>query len=296
MQTNLLSGGAQSCGCTNATADDLTGRKFDRLRVLGPAPFTISPKGKKIYRWRCLCACGNTTVVRSSHLIDREVRSCGCLAEEINTSRWTPARDAYLRKFFYISGVEDVARYLNLSMDDVMRRAMIDLEFKNAPPWHDKEDKRLLDGIEALLQGQKTMHAVLETLPGRTWLAAYRRLQEIGVDGLVASIGYMNLADAAQRIGVNAYPTLNVFVQKHNVPTAALPALNEDTYGSTLVHFPTLKEKYVEVQNRISLAEAQEKLGVSRQRMREVVRMTGLSLRPRQRMLHEDFEKLKSNL
>ena len=60
----------------------LTGQKFGRLTVIGEAP----NKGK--YKmWECLCECGNTTEVKTSHLNHNfsgtnSTKSCGCLVKE----------------------------------------------------------------------------------------------------------------------------------------------------------------------------------------------------------------------
>ena len=58
--------------------DDLTGRKYGRLTVIG-----LSPKmsGRKSY-WVCTCSCGNKHVVRSDGLKGGNVQSCGCLKKE----------------------------------------------------------------------------------------------------------------------------------------------------------------------------------------------------------------------
>lgn len=58
--------------------DDLTGRKFGRLTVIG-----LSPKmsGRKSY-WVCVCECGKKKVVRSDLLKSKNTQSCGCLRDE----------------------------------------------------------------------------------------------------------------------------------------------------------------------------------------------------------------------
>jgi len=56
---------------------DLTGQQFGRLTA-------VSIQGKKYgtYLWRCLCACGAETVVRSALLAGGHTKSCGCLQRE----------------------------------------------------------------------------------------------------------------------------------------------------------------------------------------------------------------------
>lgn len=56
---------------------DLTGQRFVRLTVLGPA---YSKNGR--WYWNCKCECGNSTVVIGRNLTSFRVRSCGCLRDE----------------------------------------------------------------------------------------------------------------------------------------------------------------------------------------------------------------------
>lgn len=55
--------------------EDLTGKIYDRLTVI---EYAGNPK-PKIYFWKCLCICGNETLVRGGSLKSGQVRSCGCL-------------------------------------------------------------------------------------------------------------------------------------------------------------------------------------------------------------------------
>ena len=61
---------------------DLTGQKYGRLTVIEKAIPHITPKGRKIYMWKCICDCGNETVVSTSGLRGKQVQSCGCLQRE----------------------------------------------------------------------------------------------------------------------------------------------------------------------------------------------------------------------
>jgi hypothetical protein len=51
---------------------DLTGQRFGRLTVIG-----LNSKGHS-KKWNCVCDCGNTTVVTTSHLLAGTTVSCGC--------------------------------------------------------------------------------------------------------------------------------------------------------------------------------------------------------------------------
>ena len=58
-------------------AIDLTGQRFGYLIVLRR---DISKEGKKPY-WICQCDCGNIISVRSDHLRNKKIKSCGCLTK-----------------------------------------------------------------------------------------------------------------------------------------------------------------------------------------------------------------------
>lgn len=55
---------------------DLTGRKFGKLTVIGRDEDYISPKGERRRRWKCLCECGNELSATSNNL--KKMKSCGC--------------------------------------------------------------------------------------------------------------------------------------------------------------------------------------------------------------------------
>ena len=87
---HLRSGHTSSCGClakeitSEASLKDLTGQRFGRLTVIK----RVENKGNQP-RWLCQCECGNQTVVAGRHLRNGEVRSCGCLVKEKNSTLHT---------------------------------------------------------------------------------------------------------------------------------------------------------------------------------------------------------------
>lgn len=60
---------------------DLTGQRFGRLWVIGPAP-----KRGRITIWDCFCDCGARRQVQAVHLRSGHTSSCGCLNREINST------------------------------------------------------------------------------------------------------------------------------------------------------------------------------------------------------------------
>lgn len=53
--------------------EDLTGKVFERLTALEPAP-----NKNNITRWRCICECGKEVVVATADLKRGHTKSCGC--------------------------------------------------------------------------------------------------------------------------------------------------------------------------------------------------------------------------
>lgn len=80
---NIRSGNTTSCGCFNSETlksryKDLTGNQYGRLTVLNREENI----GTKV-RWKCLCSCGNTTIVYYSGLVYGRTTSCGCKLTEV---------------------------------------------------------------------------------------------------------------------------------------------------------------------------------------------------------------------
>lgn len=77
---------------------NLIGKTFGKLKVLSLAGkeqlYTKGVKNGYNYKWRCLCECGNETVVSQCHLRSGHTLSCGChqrekvsTANKLSTSR-----------------------------------------------------------------------------------------------------------------------------------------------------------------------------------------------------------------
>ena len=62
---------------------DLTGEKFGRLTVIERAGSTKHGAAK----WRCVCQCGNETIVIGDELRKHNTTSCGCYAKECSSKR-----------------------------------------------------------------------------------------------------------------------------------------------------------------------------------------------------------------
>ena len=58
-------------------ANDLTGKKFGKLQVIG-----VHDTGSRKTYYVCQCDCGNVKVVRADSLISGATKSCGCIKKE----------------------------------------------------------------------------------------------------------------------------------------------------------------------------------------------------------------------
>lgn len=61
---------------------DITNQKFGMLTALSLIPYEERKNHNKLREWKCLCDCGNYTIVEQRHLTTKSInhiRSCGCL-------------------------------------------------------------------------------------------------------------------------------------------------------------------------------------------------------------------------
>ncbi|EQB3099763.1 hypothetical protein [Clostridium botulinum] len=65
---------------------DLAGNKYGRLTVI--EKYGIDYKSN-LTKWKCLCECGNETVVYGVNLRKGKTKSCGCLNKDIVKARMT---------------------------------------------------------------------------------------------------------------------------------------------------------------------------------------------------------------
>lgn len=87
---NLKSKISKSCGCSKI--DDLSGKMFGKLTVID-LHHRIK---KRLYR-RCLCLCGNETVIYSNSLKCGDTKSCGCASYSEEVQEKT--KQTWLKKY-----------------------------------------------------------------------------------------------------------------------------------------------------------------------------------------------------
>lgn len=80
---------------------DLTGQKFNRLRVLGLGERNSAGQ----LQWKCKCDCGNIVLVTTTYLKTGHTKSCGCLNREkasnrLQTEKFIKSRENYRKNNF----------------------------------------------------------------------------------------------------------------------------------------------------------------------------------------------------
>lgn len=75
----LTAGYRKSCGCLSHPArKNYVGKRFGRLTVTA-----YGGKRGGMHRWKCVCDCGNETIVGQTLLQTGKTKSCGCLQSEV---------------------------------------------------------------------------------------------------------------------------------------------------------------------------------------------------------------------
>ena len=77
--TQLTQGFKKSCGClSHPPLKELIGKRFGQLTVI-----EYAGKRAGMHRWKCLCDCGNETVVGQTLLQTGKTKSCGCIQRDM---------------------------------------------------------------------------------------------------------------------------------------------------------------------------------------------------------------------
>jgi hypothetical protein len=94
--------------------DNFVGQKFNNLTVIGVVPG--NRENKYYHRFKCLCDCGETTIVGKSNIVRGHTKSCGCLQsnfakehiKKVNESGVNRTVEVYKKKTLSIARLEPV--------------------------------------------------------------------------------------------------------------------------------------------------------------------------------------------
>lgn len=120
-QDAVLNGKSNSCGCIRnevakiniqhalvnykpKQAEDLTGKKFGRLTAINEAERSVTPKGRALIRWNCLCTCGTVRDYQSDQLRAGKSTSCGCILPDFVNSLFNSQLEIFKYKAFLVHG------------------------------------------------------------------------------------------------------------------------------------------------------------------------------------------------
>lgn len=98
----IINGKNISCGCYNAEHNyiksaNIKNKKFGYLKAI--CPTDQRDKHNSSVVWECKCKCGNITYVSEGDLAGKRTRSCGCLAEEVQSKNGKIAGGNVVKKF-----------------------------------------------------------------------------------------------------------------------------------------------------------------------------------------------------
>lgn len=127
---------------------DITGQTFGRLTAIEPT----DKRASGYTLWLCQCECGNKKLASVNHLMQGNVKSCGCLVKE---KQWTAEEINQLCHLVKFAGDEEIARRMERTPDSVRgQRNTLGLKLGN--PQNKQWSQDELNLLEALIKQEKT--------------------------------------------------------------------------------------------------------------------------------------------
>ena len=81
-QTPLRYTAIISTGAAMNIDEKILGEKFGKLTPYKRADPHVTPSGRALSMWHCMCDCGKQAIIRQSRMLTGKTRSCGCLRNE----------------------------------------------------------------------------------------------------------------------------------------------------------------------------------------------------------------------
>lgn len=104
---------------------NLTNKKFNKLTVLE----RVDNKAGNRYKWKCLCDCGNITLVDPKNLKNGHTKSCGCLQIQAASNNSEYAKIVYSEK--YITEGTNIAKITQEKLDKNNKSGYRGVHFHN---------------------------------------------------------------------------------------------------------------------------------------------------------------------
>lgn len=92
---SLKRGNTQTC--RKCIYTDIAGQKFGKLTAVSRLDLRNS-QGKLVAKWHCECSCGNTHLVTYGNLFHGNVKSCGCLFDDVQEADFLKRKEEFLTK------------------------------------------------------------------------------------------------------------------------------------------------------------------------------------------------------
>lgn len=103
--------------CRKCIFEDLSGHVFGKLTVKTRSEDRfISQDNKQLVMWECDCSCGNTHLVSSGNLKHGNVKSCGCLFDDVQEADFQVRTEKLLKKVKNLFGDKytyDMSDFIN---------------------------------------------------------------------------------------------------------------------------------------------------------------------------------------
>lgn len=155
----LLKGKVVSCGhiykekIWKDTEKKMLGKKYGALTIIERMPNKIFSNGVSAPVWKCLCECGNTTIVNGNNLKGGMVKSCGCKRRIKKTPhKYTKEEDELILK--HEITYKEIADRLGVSITSLHARKNALLNKKGENPiddrvkWTPEEEKLLMSDMK----------------------------------------------------------------------------------------------------------------------------------------------------
>ena len=162
----LMAGGRKSCGCLgHPQRKDLIGKRFGKLLV-------TAYEGKRagMHRWRCVCDCGNETVVGQTLLQTGKTKSCGCLQSAAGRENLELREGTSVARLRAIKSGRlirsNTSGYNGVYLNKKSGRWIAQITFQGRTRYLGSFDL-LADAVKARQRGEEIYDAFLEGLDGK---------------------------------------------------------------------------------------------------------------------------------